>query len=737
MYLLAEIQTPGSDFPGIIFYLAILLGAIGFFSFSLYARILRPMMAARPENRIYSPLSLAKRTVELVPLVLGNSRVARPRYWYSGILHSAIFWGFVVLQVRTLNFILEGIDESLAIQAWGDPVYKWFRPVMDVFNVLVIGGVLMAGFQRLVLRPQRLTLNWDAWTILGLIGVLMVSDILVNAAQIALYEPEWAEWSFVANGVQQGLDMAGWDRDVLEAFHTGSWFAHLLIFTSFLCFLPFSKHSHIFTVPFNVLFKREENYAYLRKLDMDAMLAEPEPGKEDVIPTFGVGKWEDFSWKNVLDFYTCTECGRCEVNCPAFLTGKDLSPKAIVHNARMHITRKLDAPLLPFALKKGEATNGANGASAGEGETLIEAEGFNAIWDCVTCGACMEQCPVFIEHIPEIIDMRRYLVMDEARLPETAQATLANLEQRGHPWRGTAHTRTGWMEDMVVPTFDGSQEYLYWVGCTGALADRNIPITKAMASLLNHAGVSYGVLGDLETCSGDPARRIGNEYLAQTQIQQNIETFRSAGVKKVLTNCPHCFNVFKNEYPDFGYEFEVIHHTEFFNNLVKEGTLKPKKSLGRGKYGDQLNVTYHDPCYMGRHNNSFEAPRELIESMGGRNAEMDWNRRKAFCCGAGGGHMWVEESKGKRINHARTEHAYATDADMIATGCPFCIQMFEDGIPTVQPDEEKRMRAFDIVELLEVTTLPSRNGATPAEVQPVGEPEPAVAVEAAPEVNEM
>ncbi|MPZ21961.1 MAG: 4Fe-4S dicluster domain-containing protein [Dehalococcoidia bacterium] len=735
MYLLAEIHTPGTAFPGNVFFLLIFFGALAFFGYSVWARLLKPMLQARREDRLYSLRSIAKRTAELIPLVLGNARVARPRYWYSGILHTMIFWGFVVLQLRTLNFILEGFDEGIAIQAWGDPVYQWLRPVMDLFNLLVIVGVGMAAFQRFALRPPRLTLNWDAWAILFLIAALMVSDVMVNAAQIALYQPDWAEWSFLANAVAPAIE--GWDRGALEAFHTGSWFAHLLVFTGFLCFLPFSKHSHIFTVPFNVLFKRDENYAYLRKLDLDAPLAEPEPGKEDELPAFGVGKWQDFSWKNILDFYTCTECGRCEVNCPAFLTGKDLSPKAIEHNARMHVTHEVDAPLIPLALKKGPGTTGSADAHGAPGETLIEAEGFNSIWDCVTCGACMEQCPVMIEHIPEIIDMRRFLVMDEARMPETAQATLANLEQRGHPWRGTAHTRTGWMEGMDVPTFDGSQDYLYWVGCTGALADRNIPITKAMASLLQHAGVSFGVLGDLEICSGDPARRMGNEYVAQAQIQQNIETFKQAGAKKVLTNCPHCFNIMKNEYPDFGGEFEVIHHTEFFNDLVKEGALRPKKSLGRGKYGDQYTVTYHDPCYMGRHNDSFEAPRELIGNMGARVSEMEWNRRKAFCCGAGGGHMWVEETKGKRINHARTEHAYATDADTIATGCPFCIQMFEDGIPTVQPDEEKRMKAFDIVELLEVTSGAGIANPAAAEPPTPGAGQPAHPVEAAPDAKEM
>ncbi len=340
--------------------------------------------------------------------------------------------------------------------------------------------------------------------------------------------------------------------------------------------------------------------------------------------------------------------------------------------------------------------------------TLIDSVGFNPVWDCVTCGACMEQCPVFIEHIPALQDMRRFYAMNEANMPETAAATLQQLEQRGHPWRGAQFTRTAWMEGLDIPTFDGSQKYLYWVGCSGAMVDRNIPITRAVARLLAEAGVSYGCLGDEEQCTGDPARRLGNEYLYQEQAKSLIEVLHAKGVKRIITNCPHCFNTMANEYPDFDGQFEVIHHTTFLSKLLKDGALSPKHDL-------PLSVTYHDSCYLGRHNGNYDSPRDIVDALpGGARVEMPRNRDNSFCCGAGGGHMWVEESMGKRINVARSEEAVSTGAQVIATACPFCIQMFDDGIATVQPDDTKRMKTFDVAELLELTVIGRPDGGSPA-----------------------
>lgn len=689
-------MLPSHEFPGnYVFYISFLAG-VAFFVYSVSVKV-SVFAQGRGDNRFDN---LIERLTSLVPYLVGNARVARPRYWYSGLLHTLIYWGFIVLQVRTLNFLLKGIDNDLAPEDWGGVFYDVLvRAPMDQFNILVLIGCGMAAWQRRFWKPARMTFNMDAWLILFFIAFLMVTDIFTNSFEIATHPESGQGWSFVAWPLAQLWD-ATMSQEVQEGFLTFWWYAHLYDFLFFLNYLPYSKHSHVLTVPFNILFRRVAPTGQLQPIrDFENL------------ERFGAGVIQDLTWKQMLDPYTCTECGRCEINCPAFLTGKDLSPKKVMHDMRAAIeqeVRKVSSPLFVWdALRPATNGKGDEHANAGnghehvspEGLTLIDAVGFNPIWDCVTCGACQYQCPVFIEHIPALQDMRRFLTMNEANMPETAAATLMQIEQRGHPWRGTQYTRTSWMDGIDVPTFDGSQEYLYWVGCSGAMVDRNIPITRAVARLLNEAGVSWGCLGEAESCNGDPARRLGNEYLYQTQAQALIQTLNGAGVRKIITNCPHCFNTMKNEYPHFEGNFEVIHHTTFLTELLATGALRPKNDL-------PLAVTYHDSCYLGRHNGNYNGPRAIIDALpGGARIEMPRNRENSFCCGAGGSHMWVEETKGKRINVARTEEAYGTGAQVIATACPFCIQMFEDGIPTVEPDEDKRMKTFDVAELLELSVL--------------------------------
>ena len=348
------------------------------------------------------------------------------------------------------------------------------------------------------------------------------------------------------------------------------------------------------------------------------------------------------------------------------------------------------------------------------------------LWACYTCGACMEACPVFIEHVPTIVDMRRHLVMDEARMPETVQATLETLERQGHPWRGTPFTRETWMEGLDVPAWTGREEYLYFVGCTGALVDRAQPVVRSLATLLRQAGVSFGVLAGGESCNGDPARRLGNEYLFQILAQQLIATFNDGGVQKIITNCPHCFNTFKNEYPDLGGAYEVIHHTQLLEQLVEQGVLVPKNGVAR-------TVTYHDACYLGRHNDIYSPPRRVLERIPNVTlVEMPRNCEKGLCCGAGGGTMWMDEGGRERVNEVRTQEAIATGADAVATACPFCIQMLEAGVDSLQTGREgpDRLAVFDVAELLEVAVTSGE----PASGEPAsGEPasgEPASGVPA-------
>ena len=672
-------MAPSNELPGSIFFYLIVVGFSAFFALTVAARLI-PFLKAKGAPRFDQ---LPARIGDFLLLMLGQAKFYRRKYWYSGILHPLIFWGFMVLLIRSLNMLLDGVSAQISLQHLLGPVYNGYRPVMDTFNVLVMVGVGMAAYERIFVKPSRMTLNLDAWKILGMIFFLMVTDILANSFELNLEGGKKEAYSFVAYGVSNIWTGMNVSHNLTGTLHATFWFAHLTILFAFLCFLPYSKHSHVLTVAFNVFFRNRERTGVLRPVNIEAMMENAEEGA-----TFGVGKVTDFNWKTLLDFMTCTECGRCQSNCPAFLTDKELSPKEIEHHGRMVL--QANTPTVGSLLK-------AKPSLAQEPPGLVDTMGFDSIWDCVTCGSCMYWCPVMIEHVPTIIDVRRYLVMDEARMPETAQATLMQLEQRGHPWRGTTLSRGDWMQGLDVPLFDGSQEYLLWVGCSGALSERNVPITLALARLLLQAGVSFGVLGDEEPCCGDPARRLGNEYLFQMQAQQAIEIMKSKGVKKIVTACPHGYNTMRNEYPQFDGNFEVLHHTELLEGLLRDGKLQPKQAQGQ-------TIVYHDSCYLARHNEIADAPRRILRRLPqAKLVEMEQSRKTTFCCGAGGGHMWVEESKGRHIYHARTEEAMATGAQVVATACPFCIQMFEDGIPALEPDEEKRMRALDVVELLEAS----------------------------------
>lgn len=680
-------SAPSTEFPGNIFFYLLFLGFVAFFLYSAAVRF-RWFIRARWVNRLTQPI---ERTIGLIPFLLGNSRVARPRYWYSGLLHTLIWWGFIVLQIRTLNFLLNGVDHSISLEnIFGDAYGYALRPTMDVFNILVVVGVGMAAFQRFVWRPNRLTLNWDAWIILGLLAWLMITDVIVNSFEIYLFDADHEKLSFLAYGVAQIWDGLGMSRGAAEALHVVFWYSHLVDFLAFLCYLPYSKHSHVLTIAPQVFTRRLEPTGVLEPI-----------GDFEKLEHFGVGSLEQFTWKQLLDSYSCTECGRCTAACPANITGKLLSPKQVIVDIR-HLMEEQEPTLLPWTKKPEQPT------------PLIDGVGFEPIWDCVTCGACMEECPVFIEHVPTIMDMRRYLVMEQSNMPETAQATLMQLEQRGHPWRGAQLTRTSWIEEMAaegveVPAFDGSQEYLYWVGCTGALQERNVKVTKALVRLLLRAGVSFGVLGVEEGCSGDPARRLGNEYLYAMQAGQNIATFTAKGVQKIIANCPHCYNTIAHEYPQFDGRFEVVHHSVFLARLIAQGKLRADSTNGLS----QKSTTYHDPCYISRHNNIIDEPRSVLAATGTRQVEMGRCKRGTFCCGAGGSHMWVEESRGERINVVRAREAVDTGADVIAVACPFCMQMIESGVGSVPDAEERGVQVFDLAELLDQSVAYSKPVATP------------------------
>jgi Fe-S oxidoreductase/nitrate reductase gamma subunit len=633
---------------------------------------------------------LPQRLRNTLRLGLGQEKVRHDTY--AGIMHMCIFSSIIVLTLVTAQV---AIDDDLQLHFLTGDYYLFFSFYGDLFGLIGLIGVGMALYRRYFDDFHRI--RWDERVedhlIIGGLGLVLVTGFLLEAFRINVTEleahPDWARWSFVSWGLAEALNIIDLTEGQTLSGHVGIWWLHIALAFSWLGLIVFTRLDHMFFAPIN---------AFLLRTDSPGRLAKIEDIETQEV--FGVGQIQDFTWKQLFELDACVRCGRCTEVCPANLAGQPLSPMHLIQDLKQHL-----AAVGPAVQRAGHA--GEDVRAVAEVAMVGDVIADETLWACRTCGACVEACPVMIEHVPTIVDMRRYLVMDEARIPATAQQALENIETRGHPWRGTTLERTTWMEGLGdVPIFDGSQEYLYWVGCSGSLVERNLPITKSVFRLLRESGASFGVLGQEETCNGDPARRLGNEYLYQILAQQLIETFKAKNVQRVITNCPHCFNTFKNEYPQFDGHFEVLHHTEFLAQALKDGTLKPRHKLDES-------ITYHDSCYLGRLNGQYDAPREIIEVIsGGEFTEMKRSRSKGLCCGAGGGNMWLEEVGERRVNHVRTEEAVGTGADQVVSNCPFCIQMFEDGIPSIQPEEEGRIQAFDIAELLERAVLgPDAGGA--------------------------
>ena len=622
---------------------------------------------------------LPQRLRNAVRLGLAQDRVRRDRY--AGVMHWCIFSSIVVLTLVTAQV---AIEDDTPLEFLNGRYYLFFSFYGDLFGLIGLVGVGMAIWRRYFVDYQRI--RWDERpedhaVVLGL-GLVLLSGFAVEAFRIEVSElsehPDWAVWSFVSYVLAQLLGIFDFRDDHLLGGHTWAWWIHVTLAFSWLGLIVFTKLDHLFFAPVNAFFLRTDSPGRLAPI--------PDIEAQEV---FGVGSIQDFTWKQLFELDACVRCGRCSDVCPANLAGQPLSPMHLIQDLKGHL-----AQVGPEVQRVGQAGGDQRAVSPVEmvGEVIKD----ETLWACRTCGACVQECPVMIEHVPTIVDMRRYLVMDEARLPQSAQTALENMEMRGHPWSGTSLERTTWMDGLGdVPVFDGSQEYLYWVGCSGSLVERNLPITQAVFRLLREAGASFGVLGQEETCNGDPARRLGNEYLFQILAEQLVETFREKNVQRVITNCPHCFNTFKNEYPQFDGNFEVLHHTEFLNARLTDGSLQATHPVN-------ADLTYHDSCYLGRLNGVYDAPRQIMSFVPGATVvEMQRSMSKGLCCGAGGGNMWQEEVGDRRVNHVRAEEAIATGADQVISNCPFCIQMFEDGVPAMHPEEEGRMRPFDVAELLE------------------------------------
>jgi len=660
--------------PGAVFLAAAVGVSVFVFARALWQKVILPI---RSGTAFYRFDRLPERCVRFLVYVVAQRKVFDNPY--SGILHALIFWGFIIWQPFTLNLVLEGFSDEIAFHALLGPVWEAWILVVEVATFGILIGVALALYRRIIWRPANLHTGFDAYLILGLITGLMLTYYFSEGFLLSAEGSEGVWYAPFSLAVSGWVTAAGVSRDAAMNIFGGLWLLHVGFFLVFLMYIPYSKHLHLVAAPFNVFFQNLDARGTLQPIrDIE---------QQD---HFGAGRLEDLSWKQILDYDACTECGRCTDACPAYATDKPLSPRDLILDLKAYAQH--EAPEHQREILHGRAEFQELRPDLPLVGGIVHEE---TLWACVTCGACMEACPVFIEHVPTIIDMRRHLVMDRSEIPETAEAALVSMERRGHPWRGTQNNREDWMQGLDLKEFTSGDEieYLYWVGCSGALEDRNRRITFSVIKILKAAGVSFGVLGPLESCNGDPARRLGNEYLYQMMAQQNIELFKTRNVKKIITQCPHCFNTFKNEYPQFDGNYEVIHHSELIADLLKQSKLKLTKD-----FSDEV-ITYHDSCYLGRHNGVYDAPREIVNALpGAKVVEMSRNRNKSFCCGAGGGHMWMDEKTSKRINWTRTDMAIEAQASVVATACPFCVIMFEDGIRG--RNAEETLKARDLAELV-------------------------------------
>ncbi len=653
-----------------------------------------------------------------------------------GLTHAFVFWGFIVLLATTGNYLTNGLVETIVGWPLGGIFWSVIVLFANVFVGLVLASVVYFVVRRTIVRPTRLALTRDAFIILALIFSIVLTELIGDAfAYVVEPDSPSRPWAILAGPLSLALEGMG-PRAAAAGYGLMAW-AHILLVLGFGAYLPYSKHLHIVSSEPNVYFKNLEPRGALRKMDLEA---EPDEGEE--LPVFGAKGLKDLTWRHLLDPMACTECGRCMEFCPASVTGKTLSPKHLMEGMRDQIAAA-ETALAAAASAQRAWKGGANGGAAASEEALGMARARaeealslplmdnaipeEAVWQCTTCGWCVEGCPVLIEHVDTIVEIRRNAVLEESRFPKELNAAFRNMENAGNPWGQPKSSRLDWAKglDLSVvgqngaarpssgdgtpwrtihesrPTGDAlAGGVLFWVGCAGAFDDRNRKVVRAMAQLLKQADVPFSVLGAQETCTGDPARRAGNEYLYQMLAEENVATLGAAhaehGIRTIVATCPHCFNTIKNEYPQFGLTgVQVIHHTQLLDRLVAEGRLIP------AAHNDAV-VAYHDACYLGRYNEVYDEGRRVVESVPGQSVvEMDLHHRKGMCCGAGGARMWMEEREGKRINHKRVEQALEKSPDEIATACPFCLIMLRDGTTDL---ERTDVAVRDVAELLAEAT---------------------------------
>lgn len=646
--------------PNTIIFTPILAASALFFCISCYRRFSLVTIGSGADRTS----NAGRRLKAALTFAFGQKRVVSRSF---GLNHVIIFWSFLILLIANGEFLLKGIFPAASLSLLPSPLYHGLIRVFDLVSLAVLASVVAAGVRRIVAPPYNGARTGEAFAILGMIAVLMLAYFGFHGTEIALGKEPAAAYMPVSEFVAGFL--SPFNVSTLQHFTAFCWWLHALVLLVFMNYLPHSKHMHILTAIPNCFF---------RELGATGAQSREEfaRGKR-----YGAAVVTDFTWKDLFDSFSCTECGRCQKACPAETTGKPLNPRRVIHDIKVNLLK--NGPLVQKGLKPQSLIG------EGEGRTSED-----ALWSCTTCGACMTACPVFIEQMPKLVKMRRHLVQMKARFPDELLNLFENMESRSNPWGMAPGERTKWCTTLDVKPFEaGKTEYLLYVGCAGAFDSRQKHVTVALAAILDAAGVSWGILGKEELCCGDSLRRLGNEFAFDRMARENVRLFQEKGVTRVITQCPHCFSTLKNDYRQYGLELEVIHHSELLESLLGSGKLRlnrPVTELG--------SIVFHDSCYLGRHNDVYEPPRAVIAAATGNYPlELARSRADSFCCGAGGGRMWMEEHQGGRINLNRVEEALGTKSDTICVSCPYCMTMLEDGLKDLQAG---RTKVRDIAEVV-------------------------------------
>lgn len=655
-----------------IIFILVIAAALSVFFISC-RRLIKYLSIGQPDNRFGN---IDKRIKNVFNIALFQSKLLRDPV--AGILHFLIFWGFIFLLFAVIESILQGFYSPFSFAFLG-PLFGLMTFIQDVFGLLVVVSIVLSLVRRFIIKIPRLVVDKsgkkDALFVLSLILVVVISMFGQNVSHLAMQNADINSIEF--RPVSQALVPLFYSSSAENAktFYEIFWWIHILSVLSFLNYLPHSKHLHVLSSIPNVFFsKLDEEKGVLKPIDLS----------DESIESYGAADVNQLTWKQLFDGYTCTECGRCTSVCPAATVGKSLSPKEIIVNVRKRTLEK--APLIISGVSEGEII---------EKTLLHNYISEKELWQCTTCGACVQECPVTIEHIDTIVDMRRNLVLTESQFPPQLNNVFKSLENNFSPWAFNQADRAEWADGLGIKTLaeDKNCDLLFWVGCAGSFDLRYKKVSQAFAKLMQKADINFRILGVEEKCTGDTARRLGNEYLAQTLMQENVETLNNYGIKKIVTACPHCYSSIKNEFKQFGGNYEVVHHTELIDELLASGKIQLKNDNLAGK------ITYHDSCYLGRYNDIYDAPRNTLNKINGAEIiEMERNKSRGFCCGAGGGRMFLEDDEGGRINEERTREAIKTNAQTIASACPFCMTMMNDGIKSFDKQDEIEVR--DIAEIV-------------------------------------